>query len=123
MSNDTTTVPAALVAYMGMWNETDVDAVRGHVERVFTEDARFCDPLHEVTGHEAITAMVIGTRENFPSAQYSLASNVDSHHDRHRYHWLAVFDEGELPGFDVTQLAEDGRIVRVDGFFGELERT
>ncbi len=117
-------VPPALVAYMDMWNETDLAAVRGHVERVFTPDAVFCDPLHEVSGHDEITAMVVGTRKDFPGSRYSLTSAVDGHHRRHRYHWLAEMGEGtSLPGFDVTLLAEDGRIARVDGFFEELART
>jgi len=46
---------------------------------------------------------------------------VDSQHGFHRYHW-AIHQKGNLllSGFDVTQTDEEGRVICVIGFFGEI---
>jgi hypothetical protein len=56
-----------------------------------------------------------------PDADYSRASGVDHHHDVVRYAW-EIRGGGELvlPGFDVIELDEAGRVLRVLGFFGPL---
>ena len=56
-----------------------------------------------------------------PGAVYSRTSGVDSHHRFYRYTW-AIHRDGELvmPGYDVAETAEDGRVRCVMGFFGPL---
>ena len=116
--------PAVLVTYMQMWNERDLDAIRGHLDAAVSEDCLWVDPQHQHTGRDALEANVRGFRATFPNADLGVGSNVDAHNDRYRYEWVIVND-GELliRGFDVVTVDADGLIGRVDGFFGTLERV
>jgi hypothetical protein len=122
MSND---VPEVLQTYLRMWNERDPDQIRVHLDACIGDDCWWVDPLHQHTGRDALEANVRGFRVTYPDADLGLASNIDSHNERHRYDWMITSSPGELliRGFDVVTVdATSGMINRVDGFFGELER-
>jgi len=122
MSND---VPEVLQTYLCMWNERDPDRIRVHLDACVADDCWWVDPLHQHTGRDALEANVRGFRATYPDAELGLASNIDSHNERHRYDWTITSSPGELliRGFDVVTVdATSGMINRVDGFFGELER-
>jgi hypothetical protein len=116
-------LPPAVQHYLRMWNERDLDQIRGHLDLAVSTDCLWVDPLNDHVGRDALEANVREFRTTYPTAELGLGSNVDSHHDRHRYEWVILVD-GELliRGFDVMTL-DDGLIARVDGFFGTLERT
>lgn len=67
--------------------------------------------------------MVDQVQAQIPGAVYSRASELDVQNNFYRYHW-AIHLNGELimPGFDVTEVNDAGKIVKVIGFFGRLER-
>ena len=117
-------LPAAMQHYLRMWNEPELDRIRGHLDRAVTEDCLWVDPLNNHVGRDALEANVREFRTTYPTAELGLGSNVDSHNGRSRYEWVIVVD-GELllRGFDVMTMAESGLIERVDGFFGTLERV
>ena len=117
-------LPESMQHYLRMWNERDLEKVRGHLDRAVTEDCLWVDPQNAHVGRDALEANVREFRTKFPTAELGLASRVDDHHDRYRYEWI-IEVEGKtlMPGFDVMTLAESGLIERVDGFFGVLERT
>lgn len=119
-----TDIPEAMQHYLRMWNELDPSQVRAQLDRCVAEDCLWVDPLHAHTGRDALEENVHGFRKEYPDAQLRLGSNVDGHNNRYRYEWLIIAN-GELliRGFDVTTLNDAGLIERVDGFFGELERT
>ena len=56
-----------------------------------------------------------------PGATYSRTSGVDAHHNLYRYTW-AIHQGSKLllPGFDVVEADQSGRVARVLGFFGPL---
>ena len=117
--------PEVLEHYLQMWNEHDVERVRGHLDRCVAEDCWWVDPLHQHRGRDALEANVRAFRTANPEAELGLGSNVDSHNDRHRYEWFINSTPGELllRGFDVVTVnSASGMIDRVDGFFGSLER-
>ena len=53
------------------------------------------------------------------SAERRRAQAVDEHHGQLRYAWELVAPGGAvvLTGLDVAELADDGRLARVTGFF------
>lgn len=107
--------------YLEMWNATDLDAVRGHLDQAVTEDFIFCDPLHWHVGRDALEANVRQLRADMPDAALTIGSAIDHHHNRYRYHWLITVDgERVMQGFDVSTVADNGLIERIDGFFGPL---
>lgn len=107
--------------YWNMWNETDLAKVRSHLDQAVTEDFIFCDPLHWHVGRAALEENVRALRTEHPTARFTIASGVDSHHNRHRYHWhFMLGDRVIMKGFDVTTVADAGLIERIDGFFGDI---
>jgi hypothetical protein len=115
-------VQATIDTYLEMLNETDAGRRAALVERVWTPDARWVDPPLESEGHAGIGEMVAGIHTHFPDHGFRRVSGVDTHHDRLRFAWELVAPDGTvvIAGTDVGELAPDGRLRRVTGFFGEL---
>lgn len=114
----------SLILMMQMWNERDMGKVRSQLEAIMAPDVEFCDPLHHIHGLDAFEAMVRKFRQDYPRAEISRTTNIDQHHDRYRYKWLIVQDgKTVIPGFDVAQIGTDGKIKRIDGFFGPLAKA
>ena len=115
-------VDATIDTYLQLLNETDAERRAALVERVWTPDARWVDPPLESEGHTGISDMVAGIHEHFPGHRFRRVSGIDTHHDRLRFAWELVAPDGTVvvAGIDVGELAADGRLQRVTGFFGEL---
>lgn len=75
-----------------------------------------------VEGHDAIEAVIVGAREQFPGHVFGLAGNVDAHHDIARFGWELVPEGGEpvVIGFDVAVVAGDWRPRNVYGFLDKV---
>lgn len=113
--------PAALRHYFDMWNERDLDSIRGHLDIAVSEDFDFCDPVHHHRGRDALEANVRQLRTERPDASFSILTKLDHHHNRYRYRW--EMKDGEaivMKGLDVTTINDVGLIERIDGFFGPL---
>jgi hypothetical protein len=118
-----TAAESNLIAMMEMWNERDMCQIRRRLEAIMDPHVEFCDPLHHIHGLDAFEAMVRKFREDYPRAELSRTTKIDHHHDRYRYEWLIVQDgKTVIPGFDVAQIDPDGKIKRIDGFFGPLKK-
>lgn len=109
-----------VAAYGATWNEPD-PARRLHLlESSWADDGTYVDPTAEVTGREALVAHIGGFRQTFPGATIETTSDVEEHHGWVRFAWALVDASGTpvMDGFDVGQLAGDGRLQRIVGFFG-----
>jgi hypothetical protein len=119
----TTTPSTSLVqAYLAAWNETDPIARRGAIEAVFTPDVRYVDPLADVSGTDALDALIAGAQQQFPGMKFRPVGDVDAHHDVCRFQW-GLGPAGAEPlviGFDVAAIAADGRITTVHGFLDRV---
>lgn len=114
-------IPECFEHMLAAWNERDVERVRGHLERALAPNVVFCDPQNLTTGLDEFEAMVREFRATLPEAVCARSSGVDSHHHLYRYHWtVSVGDEVLVPGFDVVAVNDDGKVERVDGFFGDV---
>jgi len=113
--------PRSFDHMLAAWNELDPARIRGHLDQALAPEVRFIDPSIETLGVDAFEANVRDFRAKYPDARCSRASAVDSHHRLHRYAWeIHRGDELFLPGFDVVETDEKGRVIRVEGFFGPL---
>ena len=108
--------------YIDAWNETDADARRTAVDKLYTDDARYVDPLAVADGREAIASMIGAVQEQFPGFRFRLAGPVDGHHNQARFGWELGPADGEAPivGFDVAVTDDDGRISTVLGFLDKV---
>ena len=109
--------------YMAVWNEPDAESRRQAVAALWTEDGTYTDPLVAVEGHEAIAAMIVGVREQFPGLVFRSLGDIDAHHDVARFGWELVPEGGGeslVVGFDVAVVADDGRLRHVYGFLDKV---
>ncbi len=109
---------------LAVWNTTDEAEKAALVDSALEHNVHFVDPNHNIIGRKPFLDMVNLVQSQVPGAAYSRASEVDVQNNFCRYHW-AIHQNNELllAGFDVTEVNDAGKIVKVIGFFGELPRT
>ena len=113
--------PAALAQMLAAWNESDPARIETFLRSAVTEDVEFVDPNHAVRGISAFRDMIVDFRKRNPKARCVRSSEIDSHHDRARYHWrIDVEGAGFFDGMDAVQFDASGLVRRIDGFFGLL---
>ena len=103
--------------YIATWNETDPARRRELIERTWTEDGQYLDPLIAGEGQEGIDTMIEAVQVRFPGYRFRRTSEIDAHHDRVRFSWeLGPDGDGALAGgLDVGVIA-DGRFRSITGF-------
>ena len=118
MNNVTSTIDT----YLSAWNETDPERRAKLIESAWADDGRLIDPPLTGEGHAGINDMSIALHTHYVGHQFRRASAIDEHHGYLRFAWELVGPDGSvaLTGLDVGELAEDGRLRRITGFFGEL---
>lgn len=114
--------PESLAHMLAAWNEPEPGLVRSHLDKALSPEVRFVDPSIDLTGIDAFEANIHDVRAKNPGVTFNRVSDVDSQHGFHRYHWAINNAEGKLvlPGFDVVETDEQGKVLIVIGFFGEL---
>lgn len=110
--------------YIAVWNETDPAVRRGLLDEVWSERARYTDPLADVTGRDGLDAVIAAVQAQFPGLVFTLGP-VDAHHHLARFTWELGPAGGEalVVGFDVAAVGEDGLIGSVLGFLDKVPAT
>jgi hypothetical protein len=106
------------VRYIATFNETDPARRRELLQELYTPDATYTDPHVELRGTEQLETFISSTQERFPGYVFSLAGDVDAHHDQGRFQWQAGPAGAARPeyvGFDVL-VADGERVRNVYGF-------
>ncbi|WP_067486621.1 nuclear transport factor 2 family protein [Actinomadura hibisca] len=112
----------AIERYLAIWNETDAAARRAEIDAVWGDAPVYVDPLAVAEGKDAIDATIAAVQAQFPAWVFTLAGEVDAHHDLARFTWELGPEGGEAPvvGFDVAVFGADGRIEKVHGFLDKV---
>lgn len=115
-------VTATVETYLAAWSEVDADRRDALVQQAWAPDGTLTDPPLAAAGHAGISEMHATLQGQYPGHRFRRASAVDAHHDRFRVAWelVAPDDTVVLAGLDVGQLADDGRVQSITGFFGDL---
>lgn len=111
-------VSELVVSYLQTWNETDPAAHRKAIDELWAQDGIYTDPMAVAAGRDQIDATISAVQGQFPGLTFSLAGQVDAHHDVVRFTWSLGDDL--VIGFDVLVLDEEGRISRVYGFLDKV---
>ena len=109
--------------YIDAWNEPDAAARRKAVGDLWAEDGGYTDPLADVAGPDAISALIASVHDQFAGHVFRLGGPVDAHHDVARFTWELVpagSDEATVVGFDVAAADGDGRLRHVYGFLDKV---
>lgn len=115
------TTAETINAYLHAWNESDEAERRVLLERAWADDGVYIDPITEARGRDALSGAIAAMHAAQPGARIALTSGVDQHHNQVRFKW-AFIDAGgttQIAGIDVGELAPDGRIARITGFWAE----
>jgi hypothetical protein len=117
-----TNITSIVDAYIGMWNVPTRDERARHIAKAWAEDGAYADPMFQASGHDGLNDMVAGVQGQFPGHRFRRASGIDAHHNQARFAWELTTPEGSIAaaGIDIAELAPDGRLRRVTGFFGDL---
>ena len=108
---------------MLVWNTNDAAEKSALVDAALEHNVHFVDPNHNIIGRKAFLAMVEQVQSQIPGAVYSRTSDIGFQNNHCRYHW-AIHMNGEqlIEGFDVTEVNDAGKVVKIIGFFGPLEK-
>jgi hypothetical protein len=117
--------PAELVAgHCAAWNTTERGKRDLLLNRVFAPDGVYNDPTPTyVTGRAALSDEIARFRRGHPGTRFR-CSIPQTHHNAMRVSWLLLGADGKVltQGMDFYELAPDGLIRRVTGFFGPPPR-
>jgi hypothetical protein len=113
--------PDAVVAdYCAAWSTPDRTARDRLLERVWTPDGIYSDSDPTLAaGRAALSEEIDAFLKSHPGAHFR-CSAPQVHHQFMRISWIFLRGDGSeaLRGMDFGELAPDGRIVRITGFFG-----
>ena len=106
--------------YCQAWGEPDVAKRRQLLQRVWADDGSYTDPVSDVAGREALVNHISSHLQKFPGSRIVPASHADVHHGMLRFAWKFVVADGKVQteGVDFVEIATDGRLKKVVGFFG-----
>jgi hypothetical protein len=118
-----TALDETVKVYCDAWSESNIEKRRMMLERVWNSDGTYTDPVSHVEGREALISRITGFLEKFPGAKIVPSSHADLHHDVLRFTWRLVGADGKTlnEGIDFGEIANDGRLKRIVGFFGPIK--
>jgi alkylated DNA nucleotide flippase Atl1 len=109
-------------AYCEAWCEPDAAARRRLLDHVWATGATYTDPRAQLAGLDALVAHIGKVLADRPGSRVIRTSAVDSHHGLARFAWRVVQADGTMlpEGVDFAEVAGDGKLARIVGFFGPL---
>jgi hypothetical protein len=113
-----------VTAYAAAWAEPDEAARRALLEKAWADDGVYSDPTAHVEGRDALVSHIAGFLATAGSTRLERSSGVEVHHSSLRFAWRVVAADGKVvaEGFDYGELAEDGRLEKIVGFFGPFPK-
>ena len=107
--------------YLEAYGETDPTRRATLIAQAWATDGKLIDPPLDAAGHDGIDGMFVAVQGQFPGHTFRRSTELDAHHGFARYGWQLVAADGSvtLAGTDIAEVDDNGRLVRVTGFFGE----
>jgi hypothetical protein len=106
---------------MAAWNELDASKRKALLDKAWADDGVYIDPLSDVKGRDALAATIAGMHSQQPGVRIELASGIDQHHNQIRFRWDFIGADAKvaIAGIDVGEIAPDGRLARIIGFWAD----
>jgi hypothetical protein len=127
MSVNQRSLDEVVLAYIEAWSTPEEAARRDLLDVSLADDALYTDPAYEVRGREEIASHIGRSLSGEAydgagaGARIPISSGVDQHHGMFRFSWVMIDPQERqilLEGMDFVELAADGRLQRITGFFG-----
>ena len=113
---------AIVDGYLTAYGEPDRGRRDALIAEVWSPRGRLIDPPATGEGHDGISDVADALQQQFAGHVFRRSTAVDEHHGVLRFGWELVAPDGSivLTGLDVGELDDDGRLLRIAGFFGDL---
>ncbi|THD57502.1 lipocalin-like domain-containing protein [Phenylobacterium sp.] len=115
------TLDSAVTDYCAAWSAADRGVRDRLLARVWAPDGVYSDPEPTLAkGRTALSDAVAAFQRQYPGAHFQ-CSAPQMHHGAMRVTWILLRPDGSqvTQGEDIYDMARDGRIQRVVGFFGD----
>ena len=111
-----------VAAYCEAWNVSADGQRRALLEKSWSDAGAYVDPRTSLAGRDALFAHITRVQAARPGSRIVMTSGLDLHHDVLRFAWKLVDTRGNavVEGVDFGELAADGRLRKITGFFGPL---
>jgi hypothetical protein len=108
--------------FVATWNETDPDARRAMIDKIWSDDGYYVDRAVEARGTDQISANIDRVHRKFPDRIYGRTGEIFDHRDRSRFEWAIIDPHGRptFGGVAYVRFADSGRLRSVIGFFGAI---
>lgn len=108
-------------SYLAAWNEPDAAKRASHLAAAWADDGVYVDPVSRGEGRAELDAIITGFHAQRPGSRIALMSGIDQHHDQIRFRWDFLDETGKalVSGIDVGEVAADGRLSKIAGFWGD----
>lgn len=123
-NNDTTnSLTAVIDSHLEAYALVDVDRRNALVSASWNADGELTDPPMAGRGHAEISALADVVVTHYAGHRFERTTAVDAHHTFARYGWNLVAPDGSVAvsGTDFVEFDDEGRLLRIVGFFGEPE--
>jgi len=117
VSDITTVVDKHLAGYC----EPDPSVRAELIAAAWAETGSLIDPPFDGAGRDGIAAMTEVVLTHYAGHTFRRTTEVDTHHQFGRYGWALVAPDGAVAvsGTDYIEFNDEGRLVRIVGFFGD----
>src|SRR4051812_28674015 len=115
------TPDAAVTDYCAAWSVADRGARDRMLARIWAADGVYSDPEPTLAkGRAALSDVIAKFQRQYPGTHFR-CSAPQMHHREMRVTWILLAPDGSqvTQGVDIYDMAQDGRIQRIVGFFGE----
>lgn len=122
MDNQTITLTDTIDAHLAGYCEPDRTARVELLASAWSPTGTLIDPPLEGVGVDAIADLTDVVLTHYADHRFVRTSEVDTHHSFARYAWELVGPDGTpaVTGVDIAEIGDDGKLVRIVGFFGDL---
>jgi hypothetical protein len=121
-ATNTDSITATIDTHLAAYCEPNPERRAELVASVWRTDGALIDPPFDGSGHDGIAAMAGVVLTHYADHSFRRTTAIDAHHAFARYGWELVAADGTVAvnGTDIAELDDDGRLVRIVGFFGDL---
>ena len=118
-----TTITATIDSHLEAYALADVDRRASLVAANWNIAGELTDPPLGGRGRSEISALADVVLTHYADHHFERTTMVDSHHGFARYGWSLVSADGTVAvsGTDFVEFDDDGKLLRIVGFFGPLE--
>ncbi len=115
---NTPSLQHVLETYGQSWSTTDTVKRLQLFAECLHPEYTYTDPNIQTQGYEQLSVYMTEFQNSLPGGAFA-ATDLKTHHDRCLMHWNTVDAKGNIlyQGASYFQLASDGRLLQMSGFF------